>query len=155
MYKKVLVPLDGSKLAECVLPHLDTIAAGCGVQNIHFLRVVKPFYPISDYMGDSISGMDVVNINNDAVTAAENYLKQIIDKIKYPDIKLQWEVIRGNEAESITDYAKNNEIDLIIIATHGRSGVGRWVWGSVADRTLRSSCVPVLMVRAPGCITGF
>jgi nucleotide-binding universal stress UspA family protein len=45
-------------------------------------------------------------------------------------------------------------VDLIIIATHGRSGVSRWVWGSVADRILRSSCVPVLMVRAPGCVPG-
>jgi len=154
MYKKVLVPLDGSKLAECVLPHLETIAAGCNVQNIYFLRVVKPFYPVSDYMGDSISSVDVVSINKDAVTAAESYLKQVTDKIKYTDIEVHREVIRGNEAESIADYAKNNEMDLIIIATHGRSGVSRWVWGSVADRVLRSSCVPVLMVRAPGCIPG-
>jgi nucleotide-binding universal stress UspA family protein len=46
----------------------------------------------------------------------------------------------------------NNDFDLIIIATHGRSGVSRWVWGSVAERILRSACVPVLMVRAPGCV---
>jgi len=45
-------------------------------------------------------------------------------------------------------------VDLIVIATHGRSGVSRWVWGSVADRILRSACVPVLMVRAPGCFPG-
>jgi nucleotide-binding universal stress UspA family protein len=154
MYKKILVPLDGSKLAECVLPHLETIAGGCGVQNAVFLRVVKPFYPINDVMGSTISAVDVVSINKDAVTAAENYLKQITEKTKYPGVRVHWEVVRGNEAESIADYAKNNEIDLIIIATHGRSGVSRWVWGSVADRILRSSCVPVLMVRAPGCVPG-
>jgi nucleotide-binding universal stress UspA family protein len=41
-----------------------------------------------------------------------------------------------------------------VIATHGRSGISKWVWGGVADRILRSSCVPVLMVRAPGCVPG-
>jgi nucleotide-binding universal stress UspA family protein len=60
----------------------------------------------------------------------------------------------GKVAESIADYATKNGVDLIIIATHGRSGVSRWVWGSVADRVLRSACVPVLMVRAPGCVPG-
>jgi nucleotide-binding universal stress UspA family protein len=54
----------------------------------------------------------------------------------------------------IADYASKNDVDLIIIATHGRSGVSRWVWGSVADHILRSACVPVLMIRAPGCVAG-
>jgi nucleotide-binding universal stress UspA family protein len=155
MYKKVLVPLDGSELAECVLPHLDIIASRGGVKTIAFLRVVKPFYPMGDTMGDTISAMDVVSINKDAVAAAEDYLKQLVVKVKYPGVKVGWEVVRGNEAESITEYVKKNEVDLVIIATHGRSGVSRWVMGSVADRVMRSACVPVLMVRAPGCIPGF
>jgi nucleotide-binding universal stress UspA family protein len=153
-YRKVLVPLDGSKLAECVLPHLDTVAGGCGLENVYFLRVVKPFVPMVDYMGDTISGADVANINKNAVKAAEKYLKQIADKTRYPGIQTHWEVIIGSEAETIADYARTNEMDLIIIATHGRSGVSRWVWGSVADRVLRSFCVPVLMIRAPGCAPG-
>jgi len=60
----------------------------------------------------------------------------------------------GRVVEELANFAEKNQIDLIIIATHGRSGVSRWVWGSVADRILRSSCVPVLMVRAPGCVAG-
>jgi len=155
MYKKILVPLDGSELAECVLPHLEIIAGGCGVKDVTFFRVVKPFYPVADYLGDSISAIDVVSINKDAVKAAENYLKQLTEKVKYSGVKVGWEVVQGNEPESIADYAKKNEMDLIIIATHGRSGVSRWVMGSVADRVLRTACVPVLMVRAPGCIPGF
>jgi nucleotide-binding universal stress UspA family protein len=51
----------------------------------------------------------------------------------------------------LADYATQNGVDLIIIASHGRSGVSRWVLGSVADRIVRNSCVPVMMVRAPGC----
>ncbi len=54
--------------------------------------------------------------------------------------------------EEIAKAASDLETDLIIMATHGRSGVSRWVWGSVADRILRAACVPVLMVRAPGCV---
>jgi nucleotide-binding universal stress UspA family protein len=154
MYQKVLVPLDGSDMAECVLPHLETIAGGCGLQDVVFLRVVKPFIPVTSYMGDSINLVDVTSINKDAVKAAENYLQQLTEKTKFPGVRVRWEVMQGNEADSIAEYAKNNEVDLIIIATHGRSGVSRWVLGSVADRVLRSACVPVLMVRAPGCVPG-
>jgi nucleotide-binding universal stress UspA family protein len=154
MYKKILVPLDGSELAECVLPHLDIIAGGCGVEKVAFLRVVKPFYPMSDYMGNSVSAADVVSINDEAFAAAEDYLKKLVEKIKYPGVEIGWEAVKGNEADNIAEYAKKNEVDLILIATHGRSGVSRWFMGSVADRVMRSSCVPVLMVRAPGCIPG-
>jgi len=75
-------------------------------------------------------------------------------RVKFEGVKCQWEVITGTVAENLADYAAKKAIDLIVIATHGRSGVSRWVWGSVADRILRSSCTPVLMVRAPGCVPG-
>ena len=57
-------------------------------------------------------------------------------------------------ADTLAQWAEKNEVDLIVIASHGRSGISRWVMGSVADRVLRSACVPVLMIRAPGCVTG-
>ena len=69
---------------------------------------------------------------------------------KHDEVKFQTEVIAGNVADSLIDYAEDNDIDLILIATHGRSGVSRWVRGSIADRILRASRIPVLMVRAPG-----
>src|SRR3989304_3634440 len=125
MYQKVLVPLDGSDLAECVLPHLETIAGGCGVQEVIFLRVVKPYTPVSSYMGDGIGAIDTEGIIKDAVKAAEDYLKQLTEKQKFPGAQARWEVIKGNEAETIAEYAEKNKADLIIIATHGRSGVRR------------------------------
>ena len=67
---------------------------------------------------------------------------------------LSYEVLEGDVAETLANWAENNGVDLIIIASHGRSGVGRWVMGSVADRLLRSVCVPVMMIRAPGCESG-
>ena len=153
MYQKILVPLDGSELAECVLPHVEAIAKGCGVQNVIFLRVVEDFQAYSG--GDYIpSEEDIRRINTESRTAADNYLEQLVSRVAYRGVNVQSQVITGKTAESIVDYATKNKVDLIIIATPGRSGVSRWIWGSVADRILRSACVPVLMVRAPGCVPG-
>ena len=154
MYQRVLVPLDGSELAECILPHVETIAKGCGVQNVIFLRVVEPFYMPSGYHDAVFHEEEIKNVDSDSKLLAENYLIQLLSLTKYDGVNVQSEVIMGKAAESITEYTTKNSIDLSIIATHGRSGISRWVWGSVADRVLRSACVPVLMVRAPGCVPG-
>jgi nucleotide-binding universal stress UspA family protein len=66
---------------------------------------------------------------------------------------LEMEILIGRPADRLADYADNNNVDLILMATHGRSGVSRWVRGSVADRILRAASVPVLMIRAPGTAT--
>jgi nucleotide-binding universal stress UspA family protein len=162
MYKKILVPLDGSELAECVLPHVESIAKGCGVQEIVFLRAVEPLHWIVGpaYTPGSTDDKSVYNVQDrqhiyaESKSAAENYLTQLADRTKYDGISVQTQVVFGPAAVSIVDYAKDNATDLIIIATHGRSGISRWVMGSVADRVLRSAHVPVLMVRAPGCEPG-
>ncbi len=85
---------------------------------------------------------------------AKEYLDQLMSRTKSDGMNVQTVAITGKAVESITDYATKNEVDLIVIATHGRSGISRWAQGSVADRLLRSSCVPVLMIRAPGCVPG-
>ena len=154
MYKKILVPLDGSDLAECVLPHVESIAKGCGVQDVVLLRVVEPFTTSTGALGPTFTEQDRQNIDSQNRADAEKYLSQLVNHVKYGGVKIRREVIVGRAAESVADYASKNGVDLIIIATHGRSGISRWVWGSVADRVLRSACVPVLMVRAPGCVPG-
>ena len=63
--------------------------------------------------------------------------------------QIRADVIVGRVADSLADYADKSGFDLILIATHGRSGVSRWVWGSVADRILHAATIPILMVRAP------
>ncbi len=154
MYQKILVPLDGSELAECVLAHIDALARGCQVRDIIFVRAVE-IYQYPTYGGEiTITPDEVHAINVQNKLAAESYLKQIVDGFKYENINIRWEVLIGKPAEILADYATKNHADLILIATHGRSGVSRWAWGSVADRLLRSACVPVLMVRAPGCYPG-
>ena len=151
MYKKILVPLDGSELAECVLPHVESIAKGCGARDVTFVRVVEPFR-IPSGGEASFSEEDIKRFNSESRKAAENYLSEIVSRVKYEETNVQSEVLVGKVVDTLADYATKTEADLIVIATHGRSGVSRWVYGSVTDRILRSACVPVLMVRAPGCV---
>lgn len=154
MYQKILVPLDGSELAECVLPHVESIAREGGARNIIFVRVVEPFRTYGNESSIYVTEETVKRINAETRAAAESYLSQMVSRTKYDKVTVKSEVLNGNAAESIADYAAKNKVDLIVIATHGRSGVSRWVWGSVAERVLRSACAPVLMVRAPGCVPG-
>jgi len=159
MYKKIMVPLDGSVLAECVLPHVDGFVTGCQVETIIFVRVIEPIhYPAANYasrpqfskaMQESAKMME-----EEEKSSAEGYLKQMISRVKQGGIKCKTDVLVGRVADSLIDYVDANEIDLVLIATHGRSGISRWVRGSIADRVLRSSRAPVLMVRASGKMSG-
>ena len=152
MYQKILVPLDGSELAECVLAHVDALARGCQAKSVVFIRVAEPIRQVAgDYVMDSDQ---VKKFESENRLAAEEYLKKISAKVSLGGAVVKTEVVSGRPAEILADYATKNQVDLIVIATHGRSGVSRWVWGSVADRILRSACVPVVMVRAPGCFPG-
>ena len=154
MYNRILVPLDGSELAECVLPHVAAIAGGCGVQDVIFLRAVEPFHMPGVEASIYFSEKDRKRIDSENKADAGKYLKDLVNRTKYDGVRVKYEVLMGRAAGNIADYATKNDVDLIVIATHGRSGASRWVWGSVADRVLRSACVPVLMVRAPGCVPG-
>ena len=148
MYEKIMVPLDGSELAECVLPHVEGLIKGCHVSNVVFVRVVEP---ITAPVGNVYIGREESRERESTRKyAVKDYLNQIVDRLKHEGTELHSEVLVGRVADSLADYTEKNDIDLILIATHGRSGVTRWVRGSIADKILRSSNAPVLMVRAPG-----
>lgn len=153
MYKKIMVPLDGSALAECVLPHVEAIATGCAVKELVLLRVVEPerVYSVSD---SAIDPNLAAAREHERKKAAENYLNEIANRLTDRGFTCEVKAIVGRVAEKLVDYCIDTSVDLIIIATHGRSGVTRWVRGSVADKILRSSTIPVMMVRAPGTEDG-
>jgi nucleotide-binding universal stress UspA family protein len=162
MYNRIMVPLDGSEMAECVLPHVEVLARACSTAHVTFIRVVEPVYiPASpEHEGSGVfSTLDAQhmrnNVDSENMAVAEEYVTRVAARNRYPGTEVEARVIMGKPAETIAEYAKQNGIDLIVIATHGLSGVSRWVWGSIADRVLRAACVPVLMVRAPGCVSGF
>jgi len=148
MYKKIMVPLDGSELAECVLPHVETFIKGFNIPNVALVRVVEPerSYRQEDFTNPNILAEREERRKSDA----RDYLNQVANQLKQQGTIVNTEVLVGRVTENLTDYADKNDVDLIFIATHGRSGVTRWVRGSVADKLLRSSTVPVFIVRAPG-----
>ena len=153
MYSNIMVPLDGSELAECVLPHVETIAENVKVKHVVLVRVVNPIrLPASvPATGDfGFREKDRLELESHRQLTAESYLKELANRMKIEGVHIGHAVVEGKVADSLADYAVNNDIDLIVIASHGRSGVSRWVMGSVAEKMVRSSCVPVLMVRAPG-----
>ncbi len=148
MYKHIMVPLDGSPLAEVVLPHVVSIAKGCAVPKVTLVRVVPPlkFYGTEA----EIPFMDTQNLEDTSMKFAREYVTEQAKKLSAQGIDVHTKVIFGVVTDELLDFARKSKVDLVVIATHGRSGVARWVWGSVADKILRGSRVPVLMVRALG-----
>ncbi len=151
-----MVTLDGSKLAECVLPHVEELAVGGMGEEVILVSVterIQGYRAVSDYsqpLGERL----VPEAVGKKERQAQRYLSKVAKGLEARGIKVQTEVLLGNPAEEIAFYAENKGCDLIVMASHGRSGPSRWAHGSVADKVFRASCVPVLMVRAPGCIAG-
>lgn len=144
MYQKILVPLDGSRLAECVLPHVDALAAGNKETKITFLYVVQPLdVPM-------VNSVYKKRIETDAKSAAEKYLKKLVARAKYREKAIS-KVILGKVADGIVDYATEHQMDLMIMATHGRSGISRWLYGSVAEKVIHETKIPVFLVKAGDC----
>ncbi len=147
MFKKIMVPLDGSALAESVLPHLESLLKGFPDAEVVFVRVVVPdsIYASAEFMNVEES------IERDRVmkSAAEVYLKGIVERLKHHEIRIHREILVGRLESSLIHYANQNDVDLILMATHGRTGIDRWIRGSVADGILRSADMPVMMVKVP------
>lgn len=160
MYKKIMVPLDGSDLAECVLPHVNALTRACSISELIFARVAEPgFIPGGAYSdgGAAVTEGEMDRIRQQeahkARTDAEQYLASVLARESYP-VYTGKIVLEGQVPDALVGYAERNGVDLIVISTHGRSGASRLVRGSVAESILRATCIPVLMVRAPGCFTG-
>jgi nucleotide-binding universal stress UspA family protein len=155
MFQNILVPLDGSELAECALTYVESIVAGGKVKKVILVRVVEPVH-LPGYMGsdsgDLFTEKDAKEAEKKIEAAAQgeakSYLDELVDRLQFDNVTVQKDVIGGKTAESLIDYAEKHKIDLIALATHGRSGISRWMMGSTASRVLRLSKVPILMIRA-------
>jgi len=151
LYKKILVTLDGSEIGECVLPHLKAIAMGCNVPEVIILRVIEPL-PAQTITALAQAGADLVTrMENDIQIQAEKYVTITVNKIKGDGINAIPVLLFGNASEEILKYTAENGIDLIMMSTHGRTGLTRFFMGSVANRVLNHSTVPVLIVPPLGC----
>jgi nucleotide-binding universal stress UspA family protein len=149
-YKHVIVPLDGSELAECVLPHLETVASNCQITSVELVRAVPPI-EIHYKAAIPIDSNQEKQINQEAIKEAEDYLQTVKSRLESSLMTVTTKVLPGKAADVLADYLKQSDADMLIMATHGRSGPSRWIWGSVAEKLLRATEIPVFLVRPTGC----
>lgn len=144
MYQKVLVPLDGSKLAECALPHVIAMAKEGFAKEIIILTVANVNIPYSDIL----AGFDYVGYHDSQLDSFQRYLDDIETKLHSEGIKVTVKIIEDSRvAQVIIDFSQQNDVNLIVMATHGYSGVKKMLLGSVAFKVLHESHVPVLLIR--------
>lgn len=146
MYRKILVPLDGSEISEAVLPHVATLAQCTGAQVILLRVIAQPVY--ETVFGDTVVTHNAPPVEESGNRAhAEGYLQRVAFDHFEDTTNVIFEVSGGPIAETILDFATGVEADLIAMSTHGRNGLARMVIGSVADEIVRRSHLPVLLVR--------
>lgn len=146
MLKTILVPLDGSKLAESALDYAYQVVAPGG--KLVLLSVVQvPQFPMYDFYPAPTPVTPQLDATlNDALPIARDYLHRISGKAKKDGVVVVEEVETGDPAEVITRRARELHADVIVMSTHGRSGFGRLLFGSVTQKVLASTIVPVLVV---------
>jgi nucleotide-binding universal stress UspA family protein len=143
MYKKILAPLDGSELAKKGLEEAEKLAKCFGAELVLFQ--VVPFMPI--YGSPEL--VTPLIIDEKQKEAAEQYLANLCEELRKKDFKVTATVKTGQQvAVEIIDFAKENGVDLIVMSTHGRSGITRWVLGSVALKILTRAETPILLLRS-------
>jgi nucleotide-binding universal stress UspA family protein len=150
MFKKILVCLDGSELAEQILPYAEE-------QALHFNSklVLIRVYTEPGFIGLAVPGFPGIPIETQNLGKqiqkeeedAVNYLKNTADKLlKQRGIAADCVTLLGSPGEAIVKYAIENNFELLAIATHGRTGAGRMVMGSVADHIVRHAHLPILLI---------
>jgi nucleotide-binding universal stress UspA family protein len=140
MFKKILVPLDGSTLAEAILPQVTELAKAIEAE-VLLLRVA---------LAHVFPGVDPAEEEVRVIRAAEAYVEALAGKLAEKGVRVRTAVRYGKSAPEIIDHIAANEVTLVAMSTHGRSGLSRLVMGSVAEEVVRNAGVPVLLVRAPG-----
>lgn len=145
MYKKILVPLDGSELSERSLEHVKAIAKGCQVPEVVLFGVVEPIVQYGELSG-FMSADWGVQAEKQTLDWLKGYIAKLSDGLASEGINVKTAVAYGRAAEQILEYTSKNNVDLIVMTTRGRSGVARWALGSVADRVIHYSPAPVLVV---------
>jgi len=142
--KKILLPLDGSELAEKALPYAKVLAEKFAAELL-VVRVVHPMHVLSDYYGTAA----YESFMTAEQKATEAYLHHIQERLADAQFSVQTVPLHDLAvAEAIIDLACQEGIDLIVMSTHGRSGLSRWLYGSVATKVLQHAPCPIFLVKA-------
>lgn len=149
MFKHILVPLDGSGFAEAALPYALELAAQFD-SDITLLRVVLP-----PRMGEGAlspeSANFLIKMRDNLYKEAIDYLQHQKGSLRQQNFRAHYQVAESEDiAAEIINTVRGGDMDTIVMCTHGRGGLGRWLFGSVAMRVLQSSKVPVVVIRPDG-----
>jgi nucleotide-binding universal stress UspA family protein len=145
MFRKILVPLDGSELAEKALEPAISLAESTSGEILLFAAAVQDLALARSRPG---LGMEVIEeLARDSRDRLSNYLASLEKAHADSPVTFELRVEEGDAAGVIVDTAAGEDVDLIVMSTHGRSGISRWLMGSVTERVLRSAPCPVLVVR--------
>jgi len=142
LLRRILVPLDGSKTGEAALCYAVALAKKTAAEII----LIEVFESVSMVGATGISGS--IRENESLRKSILSYLDHVAEPIKNSGLEVSTTVLFGNAASNIIEYAEKNGIDLIALSTHGRSGLGRWVFGSVTNKILHTGNVAVLVAHA-------
>ncbi len=143
LVKKILVPLDGSKVGEVAIPYTEALAQALGAELTLFQ--VGETIMVSGGFYDGVFQETPQNLDRRKVSGIA-YLDSVGKPLQKRGLNTSSVLVLGSAADQIIDYAKANAIDLIVMSTHGRSGMGRWVFGSVTDKVLHAGDTPVLVI---------
>lgn len=145
--KKILVPLDGSAVGEAAVPHAAALAKTLGAGIVLY----NALEPVPTWAYSAGTGVHIPQVYFEgARDSSLAYLEGLRDRLTAEGLTASVEVQDGRAADLIIEYAESRNIDLIAMSTHGRSGVGRWVFGSVTDKVLHSGDTPVLVIQSAG-----
>lgn len=151
MYKKVLVPLDGSELAECALNHVKSLSKDGSVGELTLLNIVNVDIPWFR-SEDGHEQFDINKVRENVFNSSQKYLTGVESRLASEGFKVKIESLEANRpAHAIIEYAQKNGMDMIVIATHGYTGMKGMMMGSVALGVIHQSHVPVLLIRPEAC----
>jgi nucleotide-binding universal stress UspA family protein len=155
MYKKILVPLDGSELAECALNHVKKLLQDGPVGEVVLLNAVVveiPWRELNTGDGGHAVTFDYNAFIKSFMDKSTKYLERVQSRLSSDGINVKTETLESNSpSHTITDYAQKHGVDLIVIATHGYTGMKKMMLGSIALKVLHESNVPVLLIRPETC----
>ena len=144
-FKRILLPLDGSDCARQAIPLAVDLAKRTQAELVALTVVAPPYLQTPEVIGPYLQYEEAIEVVRDRLGAE---LKGYADELKQAGVTLSPCAISGLPAEAIIDEAIDRGTDLIVMATHGASGLRRWALGSVADKVLHATNTPLLLVRA-------
>jgi nucleotide-binding universal stress UspA family protein len=144
---RIVVPLDGSDLAEQAVPVAAAVAADLGVP-VHLMRVLDVDALRATVQAGIHAAAAYLRSQEEIQRYAEEYLAEQVQQLRNRDLTATAEVLTGSPAVTLLDAIRPD--DLVVMTTHGRGGVRRWLLGSVADKLVRAAAAPVLLVPANG-----